>query len=879
MPIDGIRRAFRRAGRSSAATDVSDELAFHLTRRVEELIARGMSPTEARAEAMRAFGDVDHVREELERLTRARHGRVRRGEWLSDLAHDARYALRGMRRSWAFTLVALLTLALGIGATTATFSIVNAVLLRPLSYPTPDRLVRVWERTDGSDQAQLATSNLLDMKERTRTLSHLAGYLGGSTVVLGADEPLRAQAYGVTRDFFGVFGVRPALGRLFATEEMLENGPRVAIVSHEFWQRYLGATRDFDRRSLDLYGERYQVVGVMPPGFAYPAGAEIWMAREFGAGESRTSHNWSAVGRLRPTATLEATRAELDGIMRALAAQYGTAMNGKGVSVLGLTDSLVGRVRRPLTLIFGAVAFVLLVACVNLASANLARGESRKQEMAVRAALGAGRWRLARQLLAENFMLAILGGVFALAVGYLFTRALVWIAPSNLPRLAEVRLDARVATFTIALSTLTGLLIGVLPALQVARTALRDAIAAGGRAAIAGDGGGSRRVLIATEVALVVMLLVGAGLTLRSFRTLLQRDPGFDASGVLAVRVDPPDSKYADSTRSIALYERLLGEARTLPAVQAAGAINIAPLANWHISGGFDIDGRQEGGYASYRVVGGDYFRAMGIPLRRGRMFQESDRTGSPHVVVVNEAAAAKHWPGMNPIGQRIRYSGMDRHVKDWMTVIGVVGDVNQLGLEAPSQPETYVPFTQRPERMQSGLTLFSRSTGDAAALTTVMRDRIRSIDADIPTTITTFESVVSASVADRRFTMLVLTAFGSFALFLAAVGIYGVLAYSVNRRAREIGVRMALGAERRRVLGMILSDGLRAVVPGIVVGVVGALLLSRLMSSLLYGIAPTDPMTFSAVVLVLVAVTLVASLVPARRATKVDPLVAIRAQ
>src|SRR5215207_4441539 len=479
MPIDGIRRAFTRAGRSSATTDVNDELAFHITRRIDDLIAHGMSPTQARVEAMRAFGDVDHVREELECLTRARHGRVRRGEWLSDLANDMRYAARGMRRGWAFTLVALLTLALGIGATTATFSIVNAVLLRPLSYTDPERLVRVWERTERSERAQLATPNLLDMKEQTRTLSHLAGYRGGSTVVLGAEEPLRAQTYGVTRDFFGLFGVKPALGRLFAPEEMVEKGPRVAIVSHEFWHRYLGATRDLERRSLDIYGERYQVVGVMPPGFAYPASAEIWMALEFETGEARSSHNWSAIARLAPTASIDAARAELDGIMRALAAQYGTVMNGKGVTVLGLADALVGNVRRPLTLIFGAVAFVLLVACVNLASASLARGESRRQEMAVRAALGAGRWRLARQLLAENLLLAIFGGVFALVVGYAFTKVLVLIAPSTLPRVSEVRLDARVATFTIVLSTLTGLLIGVLPALQVARTALRDAIAAG----------------------------------------------------------------------------------------------------------------------------------------------------------------------------------------------------------------------------------------------------------------------------------------------------------------------------------------------------------------------------------------------------------------
>ena len=877
MPIDGIRRAFRRTGRD-ASTDVSDELAFHFARRVDDLVARGMSPDAARAEAVRAFGDVDHVRREMERMTRARQGRVRRGEWLGDLAYDVRYAARGMRRTWAFTLVALLTLALGIGATTATFSIVNAVLLQPLAFPNADRLVRVWERTDRADRVQLATPNLLDLKERSRTLAYLAGYMGGSTVVLGADKPVRAQAYAVTRDFFDVLGVRPVLGRPFVPDEAVENGPRAIIVSYDFWQRFLGGTRDIERRALDIYGTRYQVVGVMPAGFAYPAGAEIWMAREFGAGESRTSHNWQAIGRLTPTATIETARADLDGIMRSLAAQYGTAMNGSGINIMGLADSLVGGVRRPLTLIFGAVAFVLLVACVNLASANLARGESRRQEMAVRAALGAGRSRLARQLLAENVLMAIIGGAFALVVGYAFTRALIWIAPANLPRLAEVRLDIRVAAFTIALATLTGVLIGVLPAMQVARSALRDAISAGGRAGISGDGGTSRRILIGAEVALVVMLLVGAGLTLRSFRTLLQQDPGFDPTGVLAVQVDVPATKYADSTRAVAFYDRLLGEARTLPSVTSVGVINIAPLDAWHINGGFEIAGRESKGGASYRVIGGDYFRAMSIPLRRGRLFQKSDRSGSPHVVIVNETAAAKLWPGTDPIGQRIRYTGMDSHSDDWMTVIGVVGDVHQLGLAVPAEPETYVPFAQRPERLANQATIVMRSTSDPALLSAAIRERIQAVDREVPTTIKTFDSVVLASVADRRFTMVVLSAFGLFALFLAAVGIYGVLAYSVNRRTREIGVRMALGAARGRVLRMILRDAMRAVVPGIGVGIAGALMLTRLMSGLLYGIAPTDPLTFVAVIAVLVVVTLAASLVPARRATRVDPMEAIRA-
>ena len=876
MSENAFKRAFRRTGRASATTDVNDELAFHIARKVDELVRQGMSPAEARAEATRTFGE--DVRDELERLTRTRHGRTRRSEWLRDLVYDFRHSARGMRRSWAFTLVALLTLSLGIGATTATFSIVNGVLLRALPYPGADRLVRLWERTERSNRIQLATPNLTDMKEQTRTLSHLAGYMGGSTVALGADEPLRTDAYSVTRDFFGVFGVKPYMGRVPSPEEAVANGPRVALVSYEFWERHLGATREIERRSLDIFGTRYQVIGVMPPGFAYPAGAEVWMAREFDAGASRTSHNWQAVGRLRTDATVELARGELDGLMRGFAAQYGSAMNGIGVTVMPLARSLTGEIRRPLTLLFGAVAFVLLVACVNLASANLARGESRRQEMAVRAALGAGRWRLARQLLAENLLLSAFGGVVALALGYAFTRGLLLIAPSNLPRVEEVRLDGRVAIFTLAISTLTGLLIGMLPAVQVARSALRDAIGAGGRAAIGGDGQGSRRVLIGAEVALVVMLLVGAGLTVRSFRTLMQRNPGFDPTNVLTAQVDPPASKYDDSTRAIALFDQLIAQARSLPSVQSVGMISILPLDSWSINGGFDIDGRATRGNASYRVIGGDYFKAMSVAVKRGRLFQDSDRSGSPHVAIVNETAAARLWPGEDPLGQRIRYSGMDRHRDEWMTVVGMVDDVNQLGLAAPVEAETYVPYAQRPERMHSP-TIVIKSTADPAQLVTAMRERIRALDSDVPSSITPFETVVLASVADRRFTMLVLSAFGMFALFLAAVGIYGVLAYTVNRRTREIGVRMALGAERGRVMRMVLRDGMQAVVPGIAVGIVGALFLSRLIVGLLYGVAPSDPMTFGTVVAVLAIVTLAASLVPARRATRVDPMVAIRAQ
>ena len=879
MPIDGLRRAFKRAGRSSASAEVNDELAYHFARRVDELIARGLSEEEANREARRVFGDVDQVRREMERMTRLRQGRVRRGEWMSDVAQDMRYAARGMRRNWGFTTVALLTLALGIGTTTATFSIVDAVLIRPLNYPNADRLVRVWERTDRGDKVQLAMPNLKDMEERSRALSHLAGYLGGTTVVLGADRSVNADAYGVTRDFFGVFGVQPAIGRVFAPEEFIENAPLVAVVSHEFWQRNLGGTRDIERRSLEIYATRYQIVGVMPPGFAYPAGAEIWAARPFDLTEARSSHNWQAVGRLTPNATVESARRELDDLMRALAAEHGSAMNGLGITLTGLADSLVGNARRPLTLIFGAVAFVLLVACVNLASANLARGESRRPEMAVRAALGAGRWRLARQLLAENVLLAVLGGMIALAFGYAFTRALVWLAPSTLPRVDEIRLDLRVAAFTASISAATGLIIGVLPALQVARSALRDALSAGGRASIGGDGGGSRRLLIATEVALVVVLLIGAGLTLRSFRTLLERDPGFDATGVLAVTLDAPASKYRDSTRGVAFYERVLTEAKSLPSVEAVGAINIAPLVGYHISGGFDMAGTDTRGYASYRVVAGEYFRVMGIPLERGRFFNAEDRPGAPHAVIVNASAATKHWPGADPIGQRIRIRGMDRHREDWLTVVGVVGDVNQLGLAAQPEPEVYVAFPQRPERLLNAATVVVRSNTDPADLASAIRDRIHALDPEVPTSAMTFEDVVMASVADRRFTMLVLTAFGTFALFLAAVGIYGVLAFSVNRRTREIGVRLALGAEQGRVLRMILRDGLRAVIPGVAVGVVAALFLTRLMAGLLFGIEPTDPVTFASVVGVLVVVALGASLVPARRATKVDPMVAIRAQ
>jgi predicted permease len=722
-----------------------------------------------------------------------------------------------------------------------------------------------------------AGANYRDVQARTRTVPLLAAFYGASPItVLGAGEALRPRVSAVTREFFDVMGVPPALGRSVAPGEGGIAGPNVALVSHDFWVTALGGDSSFSRRSLRIGNAVYPVVGVMPAGFNYPTGAEVWVT---GADDNphRTAHNWLVIGRLGPGETVETARREIDGIIGQLKKTYGSEMDAEGVDVATLHETLSRTSRTTMLILLGAVGLVLLVVCVNLASGNLARAETRQRELAVQTALGAGRGRLVRQILTENLVIALLGGALGMGLAVFLTRVLVAFGPGSLPGFARVEMDSRVLVFGVVISLLTGILIGLGPAFQVTGR-LRDAIGTGSRGGSSRAHMRTRGLLISTEVALAFTLLAGAGLLMRSLWTLLGQDPGFRVERLLTADIALPREGYGDTTSIARFYDRLLADLRGVPGVESVGLVNHIPLGGVSHGSRFMVDGGEEQiGDIGYRVADSSYFRTLGIPLVRGRGFAAADRSGTEHVTVINQAAATTFWPTGNPIGHRIRLPGMDLHQKDWLTIVGVVADVHHRGLDQPPSPEMYIHYPQRPERLESGATIVLASEVAPAQVSGIIRDRVRAIDANVPVRVSSMAELFAGSVASRRFSTLVLGAFGGLALVLAALGIYGVLAYSVAQRQREIGVRMALGAQQSAVRGMILRDAMRAVVPGVLIGLGIALALAKVLRALLYGVTTTDPVTYAAVIAVLLSVATLASWLPARRATRVDPMIVIR--
>jgi predicted permease len=869
-----LRRAARRLRAlvvpAAVEQELDDELRFHVEMEAEHNVSLGMSPADARAKALREMGDLARWRRESGARPRAER------RPLALLAGDLRLGARTLRRAPAFAGVAVLTLALAIGAAAAVFAAVDGVLLRPLPYPEPGRLLALRERSERGGAMDFAGANVRDLQRDARTLAGVALHRSGPGTVLGADEPLRAGVAYVGRNFLGVMGVAPALGRGVAEGEGVAGGAQVAVVSHAFWRQAMGADPDFARRTLRVGEGRYAVVGVMPPAFDFPAGTAVWVTADDDM-PSRTAHNWSVVARLAPGATLDGARRELAVIGGRLRAAYGSDVDAVAFDAEPLHAALAGDARPTLLLLGGAVAFVLLVACTNLASANLARAEARRQELAVRTALGARRGRLVAQLAAEALVLAAVGGAAGCALAYAAVQALPALAPDALPAFARPRIDLRVLGAAAGVSLACALAVGAAPALLVTHD-VREAL--GTRGAVGTGRARLRRLLVGAEVALALALLAGAGLLVQSLRALLDEDPGFVAERVLTADVALPAALYEDTARIAGYFDRALPALRALPGVQAAALINQVPLGGGGMGSGFMVDGGETAvGGAGYRIVDSTYFRALAIPLRRGRTFGAADRPGAPHAVVINRAMAERYWPGAEPIGHRVRLPGMDRHAADWLTVVGVVENVRHDGLHAAPRPEMFIHYRQRPERLTSGATLLVRASAPPDLLAAAVRARLRAVDANVPVEVGTLSAVVTRSVADRRFSAGVLTAFAGLALGLAALGIYGVLAYTVARRQREIGVRMALGAARGAVRALVLRDALRAVAPGIAVGLLGALLLSRLLRGMLYGVGAADPLTFGTVAAVLAAVALLASWLPARRATRVDPMVAIRAE
>jgi putative ABC transport system permease protein len=801
---------------------------------------------------------------------------------MKGLLQDVRYALRVMLKARAVTLVALITLALGIGANAAIFSVINAVLLRPLPYPDPGRLVIVWQdlRARGGPATEwTGPSQHFDWKAQTDVFETLTSIRGWSASVAGGDMPESLTGEQVTREYFDVAGTRPALGRAFEEKDDIPNAPRVVILSDGLWRRRFGGDRGVIGRSIPINGESHEVIGVMPRGFTpvYIPMAAMWRPMRLNpVNPSRNSAVFHTFGRLRPGVTIDQARARLDTLARQLQQAHPESDTGKGINPVPLQEQRVGSMKGSLLMLQGAVAFVLLIACVNIANLLLSRAAGRSGEIAVRRALGADRARIIRQLLTESVLLAVCGGGLGAILGSWGVSALKSLAPDGTPRMDEVTIDGRVLAFTVVLSLATGVVFGLVPAAHAARDRFGTALKAGGRSQLGDGGSRTRRVLIVAELALALVLLAGGGLLLRTFVALQRVDLGFNPSNVLQGFVLPPPAQYRTDAARLAFYESLRARIEQLPGVRQAALSSVIPL-----TGDSDtrllIEGRPAATRSSdalitwYRNVSANYFAAMEIPLQRGRLFQ--DREAEP-VAVINDTAAKRFWPGEEPIGRRISLNG-DRG--PWATIVGIVGDVQTTGARGSNVVETYVPYWQNP---QAGINVVLKTAGEPHALIEPMRRAVKEVDPGIAVaSIATMDEIVGQSVGGARFYALLVGIFAGLALTLAAVGIYGVMSYAVAQRTRELGVRLALGAAERQIFGLIVGETLKLTAVGLALGLAGSIAVARQLKELLFGVPAVDAVTFGATALILVAVAFVATWLPARRATRIDPMVALRVE
>jgi putative ABC transport system permease protein len=816
---------------------------------------------------------------------------------MQSLWQDLRYGARMLMKKPGFTLIAVITLALGIGANTAIFSVVNAVLLRPLPYAEPERLVALWESNTQRPESRSAISypNFFDWRAQSQSFERMASYYTNNMALTGVATPVNLSSAVVAPDLFATLGVKPLLGRWFVGEEE-KPGNRAAIINHGLWQRQFGADPDIVGRAVTLDGKSFNVVGVMPAGFQFPIEAdpvEVWVTssidgekpdpKEPPQNEGRGWHMLGAVGRLKPGVKLEQAQAEMNVIGANLEKQYPDSNTRHGVKLIPYHDDLVRDYSEGLWLILGAVGCVLLIACANVANLLLARATARYKEVAVRAALGANRWRVIRQLLTESLLLSLGGGLLGLLSAWWGTEALVRLIPEDVPRLAEINIDRWVFGFTLLISVVTGVLFGLAPALQASKIELTEAMKEGSRGAGAAAGRGRlRSALVVAEIAIALVVLIGAGLLLQTFRMLQQTPLGFDTRNILTARIELPAARYPKPEQAASYYQALLERVKALPGVEAVSAVVPLPLSGSGFSISFDIEGRniperdQPGSH--FRAISHDYFNAMKIPLLAGRAFTERDNTQSPGVVIINETFAKRHFPNENPIGKHVKpdISLVGQGEPVWREIVGVVNDVkHRRSLSRDYDPEYYVPHAQMPI---GGMNLVVRATNDPRSLARSIQQEVRSLDRDIPVyQIKTLDQYLGVAVAQPKFNALLLSLFAGLALLLTAIGLYGVMAYAVIQRAQEIGIRIALGARAGDVLKMVLRHGLKLTTLGLSIGLVAAYALTRYMQSLLFGVRATDPLTFAAIALLLTAVALAACWIPARRATKVDPIVALR--
>ena len=800
---------------------------------------------------------------------------------METLIQDVRYGVRMMRKRPGFTAVVVLTLALGIGANTAIFSVVNAVLLRPLPYRNAERLVWVAGNIrGGTNRASVSPPDYVDYRAQNTVFEEFATSTSVPNAVnlTGAGEPERLTGSRVTANYFRAFGVEPALGRAFGADEERAGPAPVAVLSDGLWRRRFGGDPSVVGKTLTLDGKAVTVVGIAPPEFQYPAGTELWLPLDFDDPEMkiRAAHFLRPIGLLKEGVTIEQAQAETDLIARRLEEQYPETNERWSLNLVPLEEQVVGGVRTSLWVLLGAVGFVLLIACANVSNLTLARVAGRRRELALRTALGASRWRVVRQQLAESVLLSLAGGASGLLLAVWGVDVLAALGADDIPRSSEIGVDGPVLAFTAALSVLTGLAFGLLPALRASRPNLNEVLKDAGRGTSGPGRGRVRSALVVAEIALSLTLLVGAGLLVKSFVGLRSVNPGFDSANILTLRINLARARYAKPEQAAAFFGELQRRVAGLPGVEAAGMVSELPLSGQPNDMYFSVAGRppqtaDQKVTADYRRVNQDYFRAMRIPVLRGRDFTEQEVAGSAQVVVINETLARNFFPDEDPLGRRLV---IDFGKQEEFEIVGVVGDVRHRALDGEVYQMMYVPSLR-----VGGTNLVVRtSSADPLSLATAVRGEVSAVDRDQPVSgVRTMEEVVSGSVAQQRFRTLLLAAFAGVALLLAGVGIYGVISYSVTHRTHEIGIRMALGAKAADILKMVVGHGMALALAGIAVGLLAALALTRVLSSLLFGVTATDAMTFATVSLLIAAVALLACLLPARRATKVDPMIALR--
>ena len=855
--------------------ELDDEVRAYVETLAEEKMREGMTPEEARRAARLELGGIEQVKEEVRD--------IRTGAWLDSLLQDLHYGARMLRKNPAFTAIALLTLALGIGANTAIFSVVNAVLLRPLPYANPQQLIAIKESSQRVGVHSTSYPDFLDWRTQSKTISQMALLNNRAFNLSGVAQPENIEGYAVSPNCLSLLGVRPFLGRDFLPSEEVPGTAPVVMMSYALWQSHLGANPDAIGKTITLDGRSFTIVGVLPPNFRLDdktdaiAPVGIWGADMMDRGDRG---DMEALGRLAPGSTFQQARAELDTIAINLQKTYPVLNAGVGISVTTLRDQLVGDTRPAILVLFGAVVFVLLIACVNVANLFLVRGAARSKEIAVRQACGASRRRVVRQMLTESFLLAAIGGVLGILVGALGVIGLKHLISTDMLQGINIAVDRNVMLFTAAMVVLVAIAFGLVPAWQASQPRVQETLKEGGRSATSSPAQHRLRgVLAMAETALALILLVGAGLMMKSMYRLLKVNPGFQSDRVLTMEMDLRTAQYSKSPARINFWQQLLEKVRAIPGVENAAIGTAVPLTGSHNRADITIEGIPvldigTFPHPDYHYISADYTRVLNIPLMHGRNFSGADTETAALVGLINTTMARRYWPKEDPVGKRFHW-GRPGSKDPWITIVGVVGDTKLYGLANPSRLEIYLPFRQEP---QTDMYLILRSAVDPASLTSSVRSAVAAIDRDQPVfSVITMRQLLDNSVSTPHLTLVLLGLFSGLALVLAAIGIYGVISHSVQQRTHEIGIRMALGAQRSNVLRLVVGQGVILAAVGIVIGITAALGLMRLITSLLFGVSPDDPLTFTAAALVLLFVAIAACYIPARRAIAVDPMNALR--